>query len=87
MQSVDIYVPELRLAVEYQGQQHYEPVALFGGEMGFQLARARDDKKHALLAANNVELLRWRYDVPITMGALADRIVEFGLSLPLPAGR
>lgn len=32
LQSVDIYVPSRKLAIEYQGAQHYGPVALFGGD-------------------------------------------------------
>jgi hypothetical protein len=27
----DIYLPRLALAIEYQGQQHYQPVSAFGG--------------------------------------------------------
>ena len=84
MQSIDIHVPELRLAVEYQGQQHYEPVALFGGKDGLLLAKARDEKKRALLSANNVQLLEWPYDVPITKAELIDRMAEMGISVPPP---
>ena len=76
MQSIDIYIPELGLAIEYQGQQHYEPVALFGGEEGFHLARARDERKRALLNANKVRLLEWRYDSPITRAELLKRIAD-----------
>lgn len=82
MQSIDIHVPELRLAVEYQGQQHYEPVALFGGEEGFLLAKARDEKKRALLRANNVRLLEWPYDVRITKSELIDRMAKMEISVP-----
>lgn len=82
MQSIDIHVPELHLAVEYQGQQHYEAVDLFGGEEGFRLAKARDEKKRALLNANNVRLLEWPYDVPITKAELIDRMAEMGISVP-----
>ncbi len=82
MQSVDIHVPELDLAIEYQGQQHYEPVALFGGEEGFRLTQVRDEKKKALLAANRVRLLEWRYDVPITKAELVRHLSEMGISFP-----
>jgi hypothetical protein len=82
MQSIDIHVPELRLAVEYQGQQHYEPVALFGGEEGYRLAQARDERKRAMLKAHNVRLLEWRYDAPITLVELRRRMAEMGISVP-----
>jgi hypothetical protein len=87
MLSIDIHVPELRLAVEYQGQQHYEPVALFGGEEGFKLAKARDEKKRALLSANNVLLLEWPYDVPITREELIGRMADVGIPIPPSTSR
>ena len=82
LQSVDIHVPELGLAIEYQGQQHYEPVTLFGGDEGFRSTQARDVKKRALLAANGVQLLEWPYDLPIIEEQLKVRFREIGISLP-----
>ena len=82
MQSIDIHVPELSIAVEYQGQQHYEPVGLFGGEEGFLLTKARDEKKRALLKANDVRLLEWPYNAPITKTELIDRMAEMGIPVP-----
>lgn len=82
LQSVDIHVPELNLAIEYQGQQHYEPVALFGGEEGFRSTQARDKRKKALLEAQGVQLLEWPYNVPITEDELEMRLSDMGASLP-----
>ncbi len=82
MQSIDIHVPELGLAIEYQGQQHYEPIALFGGQEGFDLTCARDEKKRALLARNGVRLLEWRYDVPITRAELTSRLADMAIAVP-----
>lgn len=82
LQSVDIHVPELGLAIEYQGQQHYEPVALFGGEEGFSATQARDERKRALLAANGVQLLEWPYDAPIVEEQLKIRLSAIGISPP-----
>lgn len=82
-QSVDIYIPEINLAVEYQGQQHYQPILLFGGEEGFKNAQIRDERKRMLLEAHKVLLLEWRYDAPITRDALALRLAELGINFPL----
>jgi len=81
LQSVDIHIPEIDLAIEYHGQQHYEPVALFGGEEGFKLTQARDEKKKALLAAQGVRLLEWPYTIPIAEEQLKMRLNEMGISL------
>lgn len=85
-QSVDIYVPEINLAVEYQGLQHYEPVSLFGGEDSFKNAKIRDERKRLLLAGNQVRLLEWRFDVPITRDALEQYLAEMGIPLPVHVG-
>ena len=82
LQSIDIHVPELALAIEYQGQQHYEPIALFGGQEGFDLTRARDEKKRALLARQGVRLLEWRYDVPITRAELTSQLTSIAIIVP-----
>lgn len=82
LQSVDIYVPEINLAIEYHGQQHYEPVALFGGEEGFKSTQARDERKKTLLATQSVRLLEWPYTAPITEEELRARLCVLGVSLP-----
>ncbi|MEG6507990.1 hypothetical protein V6C03_03310 [Methyloligella sp. 2.7D] len=81
-QSIDIYVPEIDLAVEYQGQQHYEPVAMFGGEEGLKNVQLRDERKRLLLGANKVRLLEWRYDTIISREALVLKLAEMGILLP-----
>ena len=77
-QSIDIYIPEINLAVEYQGQQHYEPVALFGGEEGFKNAQVRDERKRLLLEANSVRLLEWRDDARAGVRGLSRRVKHLG---------
>ena len=58
----DAYVPNLRLAVEYQGKQHFEPVDFFGGERGFRTTRERDRLKARLSEINGVRIEYIRYD-------------------------
>lgn len=82
MRSVDIFVPEIGLAIEYQGQQHYLPVALFGGEEGLELTRARDERKRARLARHGIPLLEWPYDVEISRAALVNRLIAMGIAVP-----
>lgn len=78
-QSVDIYVPSNNVAFEYQGEQHYRPVELFGGEEGFQATQARDAQKRQRLARKGVLLIEWRFDTPITGGEL-DRAISAHLA-------
>lgn len=55
-QHLDIYFPEVNIAVEYQGLQHDEPVDYFGGEEAFKLTVKRDKKKFRLCEKNNCQL-------------------------------
>ncbi|QJX09965.1 hypothetical protein [Rhizobium brockwellii] len=83
-QSIDIHVPELSLAIEYQGLQHYEPVALFGGQEGLDLTRARDERKRLILQRHGVRLLEWRFDVPITRAALVSQLSSLNVEITDP---
>lgn len=44
-QHLDIFFPERNIGIEYQGKQHLEPVAYFGGQDAFQAQQQRDIKK------------------------------------------
>lgn len=43
--SYDFYIPDQDILIEYQGQQHYEPVDYFGGEAQFKLQQKHDKMK------------------------------------------
>ena len=43
--ELDFYIPELKIAFEIQGRQHYEPLDFWGGEEAFQGVRERDQQK------------------------------------------
>ncbi len=74
MQSIDIYVPSKKLAFEYQGQQHYEPIGIWGGEEGLKKRQKLDEQKRHLCKENNVKLIEWRYDEPISKIILKKKI-------------
>lgn len=73
-QRLDIFVPELSLAVEYQGRQHFELVPFFGGEEGFLRTQERDKWKAKLCAEKDVTLVYFRYDESITRKLIETRI-------------
>ena len=60
-QSLDLYIPELRTAIEYQGIQHFLPVSFFGGEDALAQRKELDRQKKELCAAHNVRLIEWDY--------------------------
>ena len=73
-QSLDVYIPSISVGIEYQGIQHYEPVDHFGGENAYLHRVELDNQKRQLCAANNVKLIEWRYDSPLTKNGLSKKI-------------
>jgi hypothetical protein len=78
-QHLDVYVPTAGIAVEYMGQQHFEPLEFFGGEKAFQEVVARDRRKAQLCEANGVRLSYVRFDEDI--GHRARELVDLITSL------
>lgn len=66
-QRFDVYLPELNIAIEYQGEQHFRPVNFSGkGEdfaiEQFELNQKRDEIKKKKCFENNCVLLEMRFD-------------------------
>ena len=60
-----------KICVEFQGKQHYEPIAFFGGEEAFENQKKRDKIKKDYCLNNNIELIEIPYykqkDIPIIL--------------------
>ncbi|TLP80923.1 hypothetical protein [Maribacter sp. ACAM166] len=56
-QHVDIWIPNYKIGIEYQGQQHYKPIEFFGGEEAFIKNQERDERKRNLFIENNATLI------------------------------
>lgn len=74
---LDIYLPELQLALEHQGEQHYRPIGAFGGEGAYTRVVERDALKRQLCRENEVEVLDVRFDAPISRAALRQRLLRY----------
>lgn len=61
-QRFDIYIPKYNIAIEYNGEQHYKPIARFGGVLGYNKTVERDSYKLEKCKANNCKLYVLRYD-------------------------
>ena len=56
-QSLDFYIKNKNIAIECQGEQHYKPKEIFGGNEGFIKRKVLDERKRRLCEENNVTLL------------------------------
>ena len=65
-QSLDLYIPSLRTAIEYQGIQHSAAVDFFGGEEALAHRQELDARKRQLCAENGVRLVEWPYTLDPT---------------------
>jgi len=57
----DFYIPGLNLLIEYDGQQHFDPIKYFGGEKALKITQKRDKIKNKFAKENNISLLRIPY--------------------------
>lgn len=61
-QRIDIYAKELNIGIEYDGQQHFKPVDIFGGEEGFNKQIERDQLKLQKCIDRKCKIFRIKYD-------------------------
>jgi len=64
--ELDIYLPELKIAFEYQGQQHFFPIKAWGGKKSFQELKKRDLLKKELCKNLDIKLIEIDYTEPLT---------------------
>lgn len=57
----DFVLPNIRTCIEFDGKQHFEPIAFFGGWKTFQQQVSRDAKKTQLCLLHNWTLIRVNY--------------------------
>ena len=74
--SYDVYISEKKIAIEYQGKQHFEPVEYFGGHEAFERQKQRDKEKATLSKANGIKLVYINYWEEITPELIRMKIEE-----------
>ena len=64
--ELDIYIPTLRVAFEYQGQQHFHPIKHWGGQAALKMLQARDARKVEICKQQGINLITIDYTEPLT---------------------
>ena len=72
--ELDIFIPELNLGIEYQGQQHFYPVELWGGQEALVAQQERDSRKRKLCKLNNIKLIEVDYTEPLELEYIKNKL-------------
>lgn len=59
--SYDFYLPDYHILIEYNGEQHYEPVQYFGGEEKFKIQQEHDRRKREYAKQHKINLIEIPY--------------------------
>lgn len=60
----DFYIPDYDVLIEYDGQQHFEPLDFFKGDKRFEEIKSYDQIKNEYAIKNNIKLIRIKYSTP-----------------------
>lgn len=74
--SYDVFVYGEKIAFEYQGKQHFEPVEYFGGEAHFKEQQKRDEQKRKLSEENGVILIYVNYWEDISPELIKEKVIN-----------
>lgn len=74
----DFFMPQLKIAIECQGRQHFERVQFFQSSDGdgFKKQQKNDGMKKEWCEANNVTLVEIRYDDDVTEELVLQKLKE-----------
>jgi hypothetical protein len=72
--ELDIYLPEIKLGIEYQGQQHYFPIEVWGGEQALLDLQIRDQRKRELCSLNGIRLIEFDFTEPLEINYVKNKI-------------
>lgn len=59
--ALDFYLPDLNVAIECQGEQHFRPIEYFGGEANFEKVSKRDAIKKEYCEQHGITLLYYTH--------------------------
>ena len=62
----DFYLPDHKMCIEFDGEQHFKPLRIFGGEKAFHNRKRKDNIKNIYCKENNIELMRIKYNENIS---------------------
>ena len=80
--ELDVWIPELKLGIEYQGEQHYEVVEHWGGQEGLAKRQLNDRRKRALCKQLQYNLVEFKFSEPLTEDSVRRKLKRFLTAAP-----
>ena len=74
--EIDIYIEEMKLGIEYQGIQHFKPVAHWGGKEALKQLKIRDERKKVLCNNLGIDLVFFNYNEDLSQDFVGNRLSD-----------
>jgi hypothetical protein len=75
--ELDIFIPELKLGIEYQGEQHFNAIEHWGGEEGLEQRKKSDERKKYLCEKNGYTLVEFFCMEEITKNLVVEKLEKY----------
>ena len=75
--ELDIFIGDLKLGLEYQGKQHFEPVKHWGGKKAHAELKKRDTKKKKLCKSLGISIIYFNHNEIISANLVKNKISKF----------
>lgn len=79
--EIDIFLPSIKLGIEYQGEQHFNPIACWGGEEGFKKTLLHDEHKKNLCKNYNYKLIYFTYKDSLSIEHIKKKLNQEGYTI------
>jgi len=77
--SFDFYLSDYNMCIEFDGEQHFKPVAYFGGDKRHEIQMKRDKIKNEYCKNNNINLIRIPYTKIKNITQILDNVFQNNL--------
>lgn len=75
--EIDIWIPDLKLGIEYQGEQHFEMIGHWGREEGLNKRIESDRKKKMLCKKLGYSLIEFQYDEALAIENVESKLRKY----------
>mgnify|MGYP006291484435 CR=1 FL=1 len=77
--EIDIWIPELKVGIEYQGIQHYKVVEHWGGKEGLLKRVENDKKKKGICNVLGYMLIEFHHNETLTEEFVVNKLTKHGI--------